>query len=89
MIKFIKNLLHKYSPKRRLDFTHPCCFKHQVKQYGIHLDTGENVEVQMHSGKTGVYKVTSNPNGYGNTGQRDWHFEFLCYKQSQEKENVR
>ncbi len=70
--------------KYGLDFTHKCCFHHQVAHIGAGLKDGrgEIVLVPMTSGKVARYKVTSERYSYvfEDTGQRNWRFEFQGYE---------
>lgn len=61
--------------KYKLDFSHLCKFPEQV-QHRVH---GETVEIDMQSGKVGLYRVSVKNVGYG-THQRDYHYKFVGYK---------
>ena len=73
--------------KYGLDFAHRCAFRHQLDYYGLKNGDGEIVKVPMTSGKTGLYKVTSEMlrTGVDYTGQQNWHFEFQGYAKLKEK----
>jgi hypothetical protein len=61
--------------KYNLDFVKTCVFPEQVK----HVQQGDTVEIEMESGKTGLYQVSIKFSCYG-TGQRDYHYKFVGYK---------
>lgn len=66
--------------KYDLDFVKTCMFRHELSHIsGVRQGAGEIVKIPMESGKTGLYKVTSEMFNYGGTGQRDWYFEFQGY----------
>lgn len=76
-------LARKAAKKYNLDFIKKCCFAHQI--HGISNKTpkhNEIVKVPMESGKTGLYKVTID-SCWGNTGQKDWYYEFQGYNNEQ------
>lgn len=78
------NQARRAAKKYGLDFTHKCCFRHQVAHIGVGLKDGcgEIVLVPMASGKVARYKVTSERYSYvfEDTGQRNWRFEFQGYE---------
>ena len=78
--------------KYKLDFNHNCVFDHQVAHYGLfehgQLHNEKIVEVPMESGKIGLYNATVTLRWPGNTGQKNWHFEFQGYKHDTPKERV-
>lgn len=70
--------------KYGLDLEYRCCFRHQIVGIGegIKNGSGEIARIPMKSGKTALYKVTSERFNYSSaddTGQRNWHFEFQGY----------
>jgi hypothetical protein len=68
-----------------LDFEHRCCFRGQIKNIGagIKNGNGEIVSVPMQSGKIGLFELKSERVSYvfEDTGQRNWYFKFLRYKE--------
>lgn len=71
----------KAAKKYHLDFNHKCLFNHQLSYSGLNYGNGEIAEVPMESGKTGLYQVISDSSTYNGTGQRDWYFTFMGYKE--------
>jgi len=66
------------------DFEYRCKFKEQISHIGkgIRNGTGEEVEIPMKSGKVAKYRLYAedyNPI-FDNTGQKNWYFNFIEYK---------
>jgi len=65
----------KAAKKYNLDFELRCVFNHQIP----YISAGKGiVKVPMESGKTGLYKANITE-FLGNTGQKNWKFEFVGY----------
>lgn len=68
-----------------LDFEHRCCFRHQIVGIGrgTQQGDGEEVEVDMQSGRVAVFRLTSERYNvlFDDTGQRNWYYKFLRYKE--------
>lgn len=62
-----------------LDFTVKCVFDYQLRNYGL-VKHNSICQVKMESGKTGLYLAKITKHWPGNTGQKDWSFEFQGYK---------
>jgi len=74
----------RYTAKRYgLDFERKCVFDHQLRPLGYPRHGGI-VSVSMRSGKVGLYKASITRFWPGNTGQKDWLFEFQGYARSSE-----
>lgn len=73
----------KAAKKYGLDFEHKCCFRHQIDSIGkgVRNGNGEIALIEMTSGKTAKYRVTSERYNmaFEATGQRNWLFEFQGY----------
>lgn len=82
MLELFKKHKRKITGESSLDFSHSCVFRHQLKYRGVKHGSGEIVEVDMKSGKIGLYKLTSEVYNtiFEDTGQRNWFFEFVGYK---------
>ena len=78
--------------KYNLDFNRNCVFDYQMSHYGLiehgQLRDRKVVEVPMQSGKIGLYKATVTLTWPGNTGQKNWKFEFQGYKHDTPKERM-
>lgn len=88
MKSFIKYLLLRQKgidTGHPIDFEHRCCFRHQIVDIGrgTQYGDGEEVEVEMESGRIAIFQLTSERCNYafGDTGQRNWHYKFICYKE--------
>lgn len=70
----------KAAKKYNLDFERKCIFDFELytQSYGYAKD-GETSLIPMESGKTGIYKAKITKIYPGNTGQKDWKFEFQGY----------
>lgn len=71
--------------KHKNDFEHRCKFRDQILKIGRgtkHGD-GEEVEVDMRSGKTAIFKLYSERYNYvfEDTGQKNWRYLFVGYKE--------
>lgn len=70
------------------DFQHRVKFPEQIKNIGrgTKYGDGEIVEVDMKSGKTALYKLFSDTDGFGitadDTGQKNWKYLFVVYKEN-------
>jgi len=84
MFKLSKNGIKRFLRGEKIDlndFEHCCCFRHQLNYAGLKDGNGELVEVPFVSGKTGIYKVTSEDyTPFNHTGQKNWYFKFLHFK---------
>ena len=64
-----------------LDFTHSCVFDEQLNLPIRHLMRGGLVLIPMKSGRKAYYKGIITSHYPGNTGQKDWLFEFQGYQE--------
>jgi len=73
--------------KHSNDFQHKVKFPDQIRNIGrgTKYGNGEEVEVDMQSGKTAIYKLYSDTDGFGitadDTGQKNWKYLFIKYKE--------
>jgi hypothetical protein len=72
--------VRKVAEKHGLDFKHTCVFDHQLRNYG-YPKNGKIIDVEMRSGRIGLYKSIITRHWEGGTGQKDWKFEFQGYKE--------
>lgn len=65
------------------DFEHRCCFIDQIKNIGkgIKHGNGEEVEVPMQSGETAIFRLFATRYNGTDTGQKNWKFHFVKYKE--------
>lgn len=67
-----------------LDFQHRCKFIEQIRDIGegTKYGDGEEVRVNMQSGKTAIYKLFSERYNYTfeDTGQKNWYYHFVRYE---------
>ena len=84
--------IFKQKPKKRQrtdfgkhpnDFEHRCKFREQIIDIGsgARYGDGEEVLVEMQSGKQAVYRLFSERYNYTfeDTGQRNWRYHFVKY----------
>lgn len=83
---WVKQILRwKKADTSHLDFEHRCCFRHQIVDIGRGTlqGDGEVVEVDMQSGKVAIFQLTSfrYNHTFDDTGQRNWCYKFIRYKE--------
>lgn len=66
------------------DFEHTCAFPDQIRNIGrgTKNGSGEEVEVDMQSGQTAIYRLFADRVDFSadDTGQRHWRYCFVRYK---------
>jgi len=82
----IGTLRRKKTDTSHLDFEHRCCFRDQIVNIGrgTRDGDGEEVEVDMQSGRVAIFELTAKRFdffSFGDTGQRDWYYKFIRYKE--------
>lgn len=76
------------------DIEHRVKFPEQIRDIGrgTKYGAGEIVEVDMRSGKTALYKLFSDTDGFGitadDTGQKNWKYLFIDYKDNTNKDGA-